>query len=207
MTNINKIFVTTILIIVINNHTTKAQNDSLYVDNIIKEFIEELVVPIIDTIEDKRIETAFVISIDPQLKVFELDTNSSYHKILDLRYIAIPSLIKYIDIDLKYMNNLGKRSSLLQDEYFGIVCAKLIEKIIDINFKCHSLERMGKDEILSIDDMFRIKKIYYNWWNINKYKFKCSDKELTTNISRPLEGSGYSWSNCNRIYELEDKLY
>lgn len=145
--------------------------------------------------------------IDPQLKLLQTKENHYIlQKILSYGNKAIPYLIEVIDVDYQYLDYHGALSSILYPDYFGIVCVKIIEKIINKHFQCENIFKEQKYCRLSLEDMKSIKLLYIRWWEENK---QYSQREIRQHRKKrdALEGSIYSWENCNRDYQLSSEYY
>lgn len=145
--------------------------------------------------------------IDPQLKLLQTKENHYIlQKILSYGNKAIPYLIEVIDVDNQYIDYHGALSSTLYSDYYGIVCVKIIEKIINKNFQCENIYKDQKYCRLSLEDMKTIKLLYIRWWEENK---QYSKREIRQQRKKrdAFQGSIYSWENCNRDYQLSSEYY
>lgn len=141
--------------------------------------------------------------VDPQLKL--LSTIKYKHildKILLYKEEAIPYLIEAINYDKQYVDYHGALSSNVNIEYCGIICIKIIEKIINPEFKCEKIYKNQERTVLTLEDMNHIKKIYEDWWNENQQNV------LKKNgYHNALSGSIYSWEVCDKEYKLSERYY
>ena len=132
------------------------------------------------------------VQVDPQLKLL---SSKEYDYILDnilsFGKNAIPYLIEYIDADYQYIDYHGMYSSYLNSEYCGIICAKIIERIIDGDFLCEKIYKEQKYQELNLEDMKRIKTLYVYWWE------KINQQPDLGKSQRALSNSIYSWNICN----------
>lgn len=141
--------------------------------------------------------------VDPQLKLLlTIKNRHILKKILEYKEEAIPYLINVINLDRQYVDYHGEYSSHIGTEYYGIICIKIIEKILNPEFKCEKIYKNGENTKLTLEDMNQLKMLYENWWN------KCQQyNSVEFRKYSALEGSIYSWEVCDKEYSLSDNYY
>ncbi|MBP1673395.1 MAG: hypothetical protein H6Q25_1210 [Bacteroidetes bacterium] len=157
----------------------------------------------IDSLIEKFLVTEH--TIDPQLKrLNDKDNNYLLNNIMNHGYSAIPILIEFIDTKSEYIVDHGILSSTIESEYVGIVFIKIIEKIVNTDFKCYSLSVKNDSRKLTYEDIIILKQLYTIWWQNNKEKLNENNNSY---IQNAIVNSNYQWEFCDLNYDLENGFY
>lgn len=135
-----------------------------------------------------------------------IDSNGLNQRFSKIGKPAIPYLIGVIDKkEMGFVGYQDPRSSVyygLDNNYCGIRSAYMIEHILANTNKqwiykfsviVKKLDNKPLMEVLGYDDMKKIKKLYQEWWGLNRLKSLSELQNDWKNKKGPLAGSDYVW--------------
>ncbi|HTE00399.1 MAG TPA: hypothetical protein VK668_13995 [Mucilaginibacter sp.] len=136
---------------------------------------------------------------------FENKDTALYHQFLNYGKNVIPYLIDNVDNKRKeYGGNFNPLNSNLYQiaNFDGVHAAYVVELILSNSANAKARYVLFNRDIivkdagylpLEYNDMIEIKRLYNNWWILNKEKPIDKLREDWRNKKRPLSGSHYNW--------------